>query len=320
MNIFQSFERCIFNDLKKSYNDTIDQFIKTTLDIDDIIYNNSYKKHITIKGSPSSGKTFILEYLIEHIIRRLENKVDVELKYIKTIDCYNEKHIFDDIIIFIKNSKKRNTRKMIAIDDYNYFTPLFQSKIKDLIKGHGGIELSIITEPEESPLTIDTRQIIKTVFNNDYLYLCKSTNENEIKIFKHLIEQVGKDNNICKLFNQLKILKFIDFSIVNKTYFYNNIIEYIDVREHIESFIKGSTLLFTILEQKYKNNENIKDVLLLIETIIYDCYRNYENNTIDALLKLCLTIKLKIERLKIENKPINYKLLFKYFILMVRNL
>jgi hypothetical protein len=367
INIFYILENDIQTLLRERSNDYINKFIEKNNIIENLYgYDDirDYEKKIciTVSGYLSSGKSLLLDILLNKIKLLLDkkisntvsdikdcslvetqklhhniphHKIDLIIKHIQNIDIYNEKNIFDDIILFMKLPSSKKIRKILVIDDYCLFSELFKSKINSFMKNDKNIHMYIIIgENINNSININTSNIsfISEQLCNKYKLLFT---ENEYEVFKYITSEYEENNNIVKMFNTLKILKFADISqlYTNMNLNYNSVFENINMTKNIISYLKNkeSGNLCNILLNKYNNNENIRDVVLIIESVIYKIINKqnnitYTENTIEEydderiykILNICSKIKNVISVLKSNNAYINYKLLFCNFIFLIK--
>jgi hypothetical protein len=116
----------------------------------------------------------------------------------------------------------------------------------------------------------------------------------------------------------------MDFSVIEKLY-YNNVIEHEYIYNCLWKGTCDKTSLIMFLTEKYKNNENIKDVILLVETCIFYIIKNEKNRLsanletgLTEIIDICSNLKNNILYLKHNKQHINNKLLFSYFILKIK--
>lgn len=322
MNKFDILETHIIQSIKDHNNSYIDSFVKKN-----ILSTLGCKKLITINGSLASGKTYTLNALIN----RLNSYINVDgayklnIKYINNMDVYDEKKVFEDIITFSKSIANKREIKLLALDDYVFFSSSFKSKLECLMLSNNTLSICIVVGESfgDKWNNIDTRIVNNITY--EYYKGCLSTDNisNSDIVLNCLVENFIEYHNIRDIINNIKIIKFMDFSTIKTNlYFYNNVIEYLYILEKIDLYMDGENRLCDVLNKKYKNNENVRDVILLIENVAYDKI-NIKNNNCEKLYKLlevCSIVKLKIVCLKRKNTFVNYRLLFNYLILSVNKL
>lgn len=318
MNVFDGVGHKILELIENTQDDYINKFMAKYTDRCDILLYNK-KLNINILGRQCSGKTALLNKILKKL-----NNPSIHIKHIKILDSYSEKDIFEELIIFNKMVINKNDRKLLLIDDYNNFSNLFKSKVRSLLK-QSSIHISVIVgEIIPDNIYIYTDNVLAGLDTSSILNLIDAQFARETEILVFLLRNFKEFNNIKTLLNNINILRFMDFNFPTQLY-YNNVIE----QERVYNCLCKNTLnnagLITILNEKYKNNENIKDVILLIEMCIFyiiqtDHKRLYSDldSGLFNILDICSTIKNKILYLKHNKQHINDKLLFSYFILKIR--
>lgn len=320
VTLFDTFENYIIKTINNNSIQYVNSFIKKN-----IVDKMTCRKFITINGSLASGKTYTLEALIDGIKNVVDGdkKRKIYLKRVENIDVYDEKKVFDDIIIFSKSVVGKRNVKMLAIDDYDCFSITFKSKLEYLMTSNDSLTTCIVVgERFNGWENIDTT-LINTIdpTYGEILLHNKCDLPRERVIINSLLKRFIINNNIRKILYTISILKFMNFRIPEQhLYFYNNTIEYLDIEDKMNSYLGCDNRLYAMLKQKYDNNENIRDVILLIETIVYDRIDVYKKHKLYTLLEICSTIKLKIVSLKKNDKYVNYKLMFLYFMMLIRKL
>lgn len=325
MNHLCRFEAYIKEKIRQDISTHVSCFIEDNALIERLNEKDRESNYIAINGPNCSGKTHMLHQLIDQMVDKTSGVLDIQVKYVDNLQIYNEKRVFEDIIIFTKSQHGRHCRKILVIDDYLCFSDLFRSKIDCMLHSFNSIDLFIVVGGRciDGCMDIDTTHMEPIV--------CDEVDACENDIIQHLKRNFNETRNIVVLMNNLKILKFMEFPCLdNKYFYYNRLIERVNFSIRMMTYLHGDVgALVDILENKYMNNENIKDVLLITETSLYDLIlknRNeIEKNEIidertDKLLKLCSDVKINISNMKMNNEHVNYKLLFKNFILSIKKL
>lgn len=335
-NIYLEINKIISNNNNKFICDTINKY----LSYDSIILNKN-KKIINIYGKLLSGKTTLKSLLINKICSDY-NGVNIHIKNISILDKYNESETFDNILLFIKGYVNKNDIKILIIDDFDSFTKLFQSKIECLLSY---VQISFlitskcydfnIVDSGTDVLSLNTynfnniREICDCVKErihkgniNDYLNIHMRSN-NMLQL-SYLQEKLEETNNIYSFLSNLEILQYIGADI--NGYNYLNLVE----NSCIYNILLNSETkkeIINYLYEKNKNNENIKDCILLLENNVYDIFykmnlgtcqvSDIKLNILEKILHLCNDFKTKIISIINKKREVNYKLLFNYFILKI---
>jgi hypothetical protein len=282
-----------------------------------------------------------------------KQEYDISVKRISDIDIYNEKDIFEDLMYFLKHNISKKYRKIVVIDDFNDFTEMFKKKIN----------MYNLSHPDKVLYIYVNSYFQKNNYNKFETIQCPLISKNEIIDFLErincntyikdtLVSKFENDGNIRMLLETYKLTNFIENNTEDDTeddtetihqesmygrYIYSDTFEYNYMRKLIIEFITNTSVenkkeLSKVIIQKYNNNENIKDVILLIEKILLNFeIQQYspdissdmfikESNKKCVLLELCNNIKKELLLLKTSNKYINYKILFQYFILHLKKI
>lgn len=331
MNIFNNINDKLLKLIDDNQTRHVDQFIKDSLPIDDII-RRKVCNHIKIVGKQCSGKTTLLNKLLILLDGIVKHSYKLYLKHIKVIDSYNERGTFEELITFYKNIINKNEIKVLVIDDYNCFSKLFKSKVNSLLKQRSGIHISIIVG-ENGYNNNKTNKYLTTdnMFSHNLHEFIRSHLDNNYSIERDVVEYLlasfTETNNIKSLIHNINILSFMDFNNIDGMYFYNNVVESV----YIHNCIYGESIdynkLIHLLKEKYRNNENVKDTVLLIETSVFYIIQSAlikDNHKLEQelykILNVCYDIKTRILHLKRSNKYISNKLLFTYFIMRLNKL
>lgn len=340
MNIFNKMHDNLLSFIDEKQDDFIDQYITNHLTLDNSI-NRCESRTINIIGKQCSGKTTLLNKLLASLEKIAKYKTKLYLKHIKVIDSYNERETFEELITFYKNTIGKSKIKVLVIDDFTSFSKLFKSKVTTLLKQRSGIQISILVG--ENGLNVNNEHI-----NGDYKkYInCLNTSHmltdtirefihshidnrhtRETEIVSYLINNFTETDNIRTLLNNITILSHMDFNDPNGMYFYNNVVENVYIYNCLYDVCIDAKKLIQFLKNKYRNNENVKDIILLIETSVFCMLQsatNRDNKQLEIelhkILNVCYDVKNQLLHLKRNNQTISNKLLFNYFILKLDNL
>lgn len=337
MNIFDRINDELLSLIDEKQNSYIETYIAQNLTIDSIITRRE-SSYINIIGKKCSGKTTLLNKLLASLYKISKHNAKIYLRHIKVIDSYNERETYEELITFYKNRINKSEIKILVIDDYNSFSKLFKSKVATLLKQRSGIHIAVIVG--ENSLNINNRHIDAS--NNGCLntrhmlsgYIqeliqtrINSCSTREADILNYLSNNVIETDNIKTLLNNINILSYMDFNDPSGMYFYNNVVENV----HIYNCLYGVGIdpenLILFLKDKYKNNENVKDTIVLIETSVFHILQSASirsNRPLEIelrrILDTCYDVKNRLLHLKRRNQHISNKLFFNYFILKLGNL
>lgn len=324
MSIINIIDKNIKEILKRENNSYINNIVENYLNYTNIILNRK-REIVNIYGKLLSGKTTLKTLLINRL-RKEYNGVNINIKNVSILDKYNEKETFDNILLFIKNTVNKNDIKVLIIDDFDSFTKLFQTKIECLLNR---VQLSFIISSnvyfnnDSNSIVLNTYDFnnINEIYNTIIQNLNKNSrlklNLNIKNIIMYLANILKTSHNIHGFMNNIELLQYTDTNI--KDYNYLNLIENSYVYNILlnENTIKN---LIKYLDKKNKNNENIKDCILLIEQNIYNIFHKNsaeKNNILTNLLDLCNLFKMELIKMIDKKKDINYKLLFNYFMIKI---
>lgn len=319
MNIFDIVNNKLLELIDNKQTEYINNFIEDNVNQNELILRNK-KLNINIIGMHGSGKTTMLIKLLKGL-----GRLNIFLKHIKILDTYNEKDIFDEIIVFNKTVLNKNVLKVLVIDDYNSFSSTFKSKINSLLH-QKNINISVVVgEHIPNNVYINTDHLFNNTEISDILNIIPKHCAREYEILSFLLKNVTEFYNIRTLLINVNILRFVDFGILDGLY-YNNTVEEVHIYNCLYRDELNKKELISFLSEKYKNNENIKDTILLVEMSIFYIMRtaikksDCLSSSLIKILDICNELKKDILYLKCNNRHMNNKLLFGYFILKMKQL
>jgi len=304
----------------------IKKYIITNSIMDRVIKENIFSV-LTIYGPPQSGKTHVISSLLQNLLQNCKG-IHIASHTIANIDIYDEQTAFENLILFLKNTCVKNTLKIIILDDFDHFSTLFKKKISVYMSSHKIKAFCIIATGTgvENDINCNILPCIKCPLleSSDF-----KSNEIRTTIDPILYRNYTKTKNISSLINNQYMFSCVSDGINQHTlkqdYNFSDLI----LNEHMRVILakpNSLTGLIDIVNEKYANNENIKDVVLLFETLLLDgnCDILYKDTVQyelkKRLLELCSSIKNKLVFIKTHNMIMNYKILFQYFIIELRHI